>query len=294
MTGVTERIRGWLGWCPDAQYLRTSQPELSAPPLGNPTALPDGGSPGSGRIRRGTAIAAQSMKILGRNRRLLWFSFLIFLTFIVSMVADLSIRSVTGISASPVDLNSAAILWAALTFIVAFVVNFVFFYPAAALVICVAQIPAGNSIGMRQGLSLAWDHRRSLAGWTLIGALLWIPVGVFATGFYLITLFALPAMVLGNRDMAAAMRESVVIFRRMWVETYVSFAIILLVTIGFVLVTLFFLGRAGSAYGSLISGMIPGLISLVVSGLMAVGLVVMGIATVILYTDEKTGVPGNR
>ena len=293
MTGVTGRIRGWLGWCPDAQYFGTSQPELSAPPLGNPTVMPDGGSPGSGRIRRGTAIAAQSMKILVQNGRLLWFSFLIFLTFIVSMVTNLSIQSVSGISAFPGDLNSATILWAALTFIAAFIGNFVFFSLAAALVICVSQISPGNPVTLREGLSRAWDHKRSLAGWTIIGALLWIPVGVFAAGFYLITLFALPAMVLDNRDLVAAMHESVLIFRRMWVETYVSFAIILLVTIGFVLVTLFFLGRAGSAYG-FFGGMIPGTISLVVSGLMAVGLVMMGIATVILYTDEKTGVHLNR
>ena len=89
---LSEIIRGWLGWCPNARILKTSQAGISAPPLGNPTILPDGGSSGSERIRRGKDVATESIKILVRNRRLLWFSFLMLLTFIVAIVTDLVYR----------------------------------------------------------------------------------------------------------------------------------------------------------------------------------------------------------
>jgi len=302
ITRVTDIVREWLGWCPNARILKTSQPGISAPLLGNPTILPDGGSSGSGRIRRGRDIATESIKILVRNRRLFWFSFLILLTFIVTIVTDLYIKFISGTNAFPSVMNSPAILiaegslqWDAITFTAAFIENFVFFYLAAGLIICVSQIPQGNSMSIREGLSRAWNHKRPIAGWTMIGALLWIPAGFFAYGFYLITLFALPAIVLDNKDLIAAIRESVVIFRRMWVETYVSFAIILLMTIGFVFVTLFSLGQVAFAYGLISGGNIVGMIvSLVVSALMAIGLVITGISTFILYKFEKTGVCGSH
>jgi hypothetical protein len=294
MTRISEVIRDWLGWCPDAQILKTSQTGISAPPLVNPTILPDGASSGSGRIRRGKDLAKESIEILVRNRRLLWFSFLILLTFIFTIVTDLYIRFISGTNAFPGVTNSLAILRAALTFIAALIEHFVFFYLAAGLIICVSHIPLGNSITIREGLSQAWYHKRFIAGWTIMGALLWISVGSFAIGFYLITVFALPAIVLDNKDLIAAVRESIFIFQRMWVETYVSFAIILLITIGFVIITLFSLGQVAFAYGLINRGIIAGMISLVVPVLMAIGLVIMGIATFFLYTYEKTGVPLTR
>jgi len=296
----SETLKHFLGWCPNAQILTTSQGGISSPPLGNPAVLPDGGSSGSGRIRRGKDVATESIKILVRNSRLLWFSFLILLTFIVTIVTDLYIRFISGTNAfyGTSVMNSPAILfaegslqWVALTLTAAFIENFVFFYLAAGLIICVSQIILGNSITVREGLSRAWHHKRPIAGWTIIGALLWISIGYYAIGFYLITVFALPAIVLDKKDLIAAIRESVSIFRRMWVETYVSFAIILLITIGFVFVTLFSLGQVAFAYGLIQGGIVAGMIGLVVPVLMAIGLVIMGIATFFLYTYEKAGVP---
>jgi hypothetical protein len=298
----SEIIRRRLGWCPDARILTTSQAGISSPPLENPM-IPDGGSSGSGRIMRGKDFAAESIKILLRNRQLLWFSFLIVLTCIFAIVTDLYIRFISGTNAffGTSVMNSPAILfaegslqWVALTFTAAFIENFVFFYLLAGLILCVSQITLGNSITIREGLSRAWYHKRPIAGWTIIGALLWISLGPFACGFYLITVFALPAIVLDNKDLIAAIRESIFIFKRMWVETYVSFGIILLITIGFVFVTLFSLGQVAFAYGLINGGILAGMISLVMSVLMAIGLVIMGIATFTLYRYEKAGVPLNR
>ncbi|HNX18527.1 MAG TPA: hypothetical protein PKM50_09420 [Methanoregula sp.] len=288
---VSEVIRGWLGWCPNARISTTTQPGMVTPPRENPTILSDGGPSGSGRIRRGKDIAATSIKILVRNRQLLWFSFLMLLTFLLTVVTDWYIPVISGTNAFPVVMNPPVILWVALTFTAAFIGIFVFFYLAAGLITCVLQIQLGNSISLREGLSRAWNHKRSIAGWTLIGALLWIPAGPFAIGFYLVTVFALPAIVLDNKDLVGAIRESVFIFRRIWVETYVSFGIVLLISIGFVYVTLFSLGQVAIAYGLIIGGILAGIIGLVVYVFMAICLVVMGIATFFLYTYEKTGYP---
>ena len=249
-------------------------------------------------------LLQRALKFSCGNRRLLWFSFLILLTFIFTIVTDLYIQFISGTNAFPgtsVMNSSSTILvaegslqWVALTLTAAFFENFVFFYLAAGLIICFSQIPQGNSITIQEGLSQAWYHKRPIAGWTIIGALLWISVGYYTIGFYLITVFALPAIIFDNKDLIAAIRESIFIFRRMWVETYVSFGIILLITIGFVFVTLFSLGQVAFAYGLIHGDIIPGMISLVMCVLMAIGLVVMGIATGILYTYEKTGVPLNR
>lgn len=303
MTRVSELIHGWLGWCPDARILKTSQAGILNPPLENPTILPDGGSSGSGRIRRGKDFATKSIKILVRNRQLLWFSFLILLTFIFTIVTDLYIQFISGTNAFPGTsvMNSSMILfaegslqWIALTFTAAFIENFVFFYLSAGLIICVSQIPLGNSINIREGLSQAWYHKRSIAGWTIIGALLWISVVYYTFGFYLITVFALPAIVLDNKDLIAAIRESIFIFQRIWVEIFVSFGIILLITIGLFLVTLIPIGQVVFTYGPIPGGIIAGMISLVMCVLMAIGLVIMGISTFILYKYEKAGVPLHR
>ncbi len=291
---ITEVIRGWLGWCPNAGNLTTSRPGISASPLENPALLPDGGSPGSGRIGRGKDIAVKSITILLRNGRLFWFSFLMFLTFFFATVTDLYIPVISGTNSFPGVMNFPVILWVALTFTPAFLENFVFFSLAAGLVICVSPIPAGNPMSLREGLSRAWQYKRSIAGWALIGTLLWISVGPFTIGFYLVTLFALPAMVLDNKNLVAALRESISIFRRVWVETYVSFGIILLISMGLVFVTLLCLGQVAFAYGIIIEGVLAGIIDLVVYVFMAIGLVVMGIATVSLYALEKTGVPLNQ
>jgi hypothetical protein len=193
-------------------------------------------------------------------------------------------------------MNSSTILfaegslqWIALTLTAAFSENFVFFYLSAGLIICVSQISRGNSITIREGLSQAWYYKRPIAGWTVIGALLWISVAYYAFGFYLITVFALPAIILDNTDLIAAIRESIFIFQRMWVETFVSFGIILLITIGFFLVTLIPIGQIAFTYGPIDGGIIAGITSLVMCVLMAIGLVIMGIATFILYMYEKAG-----
>ncbi len=78
MTHVSEVIRGWLGWCPNAPALRTAPAVLMVPPETIHADQPDGSGPAgrSGRVRLGINIAAGSLKTMVRNPYLLGFSFL--------------------------------------------------------------------------------------------------------------------------------------------------------------------------------------------------------------------------
>jgi hypothetical protein len=75
---VSEVIRGWLGWCPNAPRMRTAPAVLLVPPETIPAAQSKSGGPAGrpGRIRDGIGIAVASMKALVQDRQLLWFTFL--------------------------------------------------------------------------------------------------------------------------------------------------------------------------------------------------------------------------
>jgi hypothetical protein len=75
---ISDVIRGWLGWCPNAPAIRTAPAVLMAPSETIHPAQPgDGGSAGSpGRIRHGISIAVGSLKAMFQDRQLLRFTFL--------------------------------------------------------------------------------------------------------------------------------------------------------------------------------------------------------------------------
>jgi hypothetical protein len=75
---VSEVIRGWLGWCPNAPHMRTAPAVLLVPPETIPAAQSDGGGHAGrpGRIRDGISIAVASLKALVQDRHLLGFALL--------------------------------------------------------------------------------------------------------------------------------------------------------------------------------------------------------------------------
>ncbi|MGD0079596.1 MAG: hypothetical protein ABSB80_02990 [Methanoregula sp.] len=87
---ISEVIRGYLGWCPNAPVMRTAPAVLVIPSVTVNPAQSDGGGAagGPGRIRRGISIATGSIKTLIRDKRLLWFSFLAGLVILFLVVAE--------------------------------------------------------------------------------------------------------------------------------------------------------------------------------------------------------------
>ncbi len=85
---LSDTIRKYTGWCPNAPALHTAPALLVVPPA---TTVPSeagggGGTGSSGRIRRGIGIAAGSIRALFREKHLLWFTllagFIIFFLFV--------------------------------------------------------------------------------------------------------------------------------------------------------------------------------------------------------------------
>jgi hypothetical protein len=77
MTRVSEVIRDWLGWCPNAPPMRTSPTVLLVVPETILAVQPDRSGPADStgsRVRGGISIAVGSLKTMVRDRHMLWFS----------------------------------------------------------------------------------------------------------------------------------------------------------------------------------------------------------------------------
>jgi hypothetical protein len=98
MTHVSEVIRGWLGWCPNTPVIQTAPAILAIPSAAAHPAQPGSGGAagGPGHIRRGIGIATGSIKIMVRNRHLLWFSLLAGIVILILIVAEAYIVANSG------------------------------------------------------------------------------------------------------------------------------------------------------------------------------------------------------
>ena len=73
MTRLSEIAESWFGLCRKPPVVRTLKADFVHLPSTAHEGLPDGGSGGSGAIRRGIGAAFSGMRTLNRNRQLLWF-----------------------------------------------------------------------------------------------------------------------------------------------------------------------------------------------------------------------------
>lgn len=314
---LSEAIRKHIGWCPCAQEFRTDVTGLPAPVVTVHHPEPDGGSGRPGRIRRGFGLATGSIKILIRNRRLLGFSLLTGLAMIFSIAANLYLQYISGIAlfpgtdlpgSSPVTLIAkGSLVWAVLTFAIGLIGTFLTYYLLAGLISCVSGILHHTPITLREGLSLAANHTRSLAGWAAVGALMGTALSyvtdsytmdfpiilvsmVAVIVFFVITMFVIPAVVVDNSNLVPAIRGSVSVFRKVWGETIVCFFIFFLIAFVIYLVAMVPIAAIGfSAGGTAMISVIVILYMLVMLVLLFIGSTILGIATLGLYTYGKTG-----
>ncbi|HNX18290.1 MAG TPA: hypothetical protein PKM50_08215 [Methanoregula sp.] len=76
MTKTSEIAEHWLGLCRKPPVVNTLLTDTGILSESAHEGLPDGGSGGSGTIRRGIGSALSGMRTLNRNRQLLWFALL--------------------------------------------------------------------------------------------------------------------------------------------------------------------------------------------------------------------------
>ena len=322
MRHVSEVIRGWLGWCPNARTMRTSPPVITTPPVTLHPAQPDGGAGSPGRIDRGIKLALGSIRILFRKRRLLWFSLLTGLVMIISFASMLYLQFITGTTPFPgtnlVTSPASALIargslpWIALTFATGLITSFLLYYVLAALIACISRIFSGRAATLRDGLAHAGRYLRPIFIWAIIWAFVGtvfsfiLPTSTTANGFpanlglidiamailacfYVLTLFVIPLIVLGNESLFSAVTGSLSLVRKVLGEILVCFIIYFLIAFAVLLASLLIpmimIGFSTAAAGTFVV-----VYMLVMFFLLFIGLTVVEIAIVGLYTYGKTGI----
>ena len=167
-TRISEMIHEWLGWCPNVQPLHTASTVLATPPVAVHPLEPDGGAGGTGRIGRGIKLATGSIKVLIRNKQLLWFSFLAGLVMLFMFGAEFSLHVFGTYPHPPIEYS----IWLALNFTVHMISVFCIYFLFAGLILSVSPGLSGQPVTLREGLSNAKNHIRSLLGWSVVMALL--------------------------------------------------------------------------------------------------------------------------
>jgi hypothetical protein len=165
---VVETIKRHMGWCPNAPAMRTASTMLSTPPVTIHPLEPDGGAGGSGQISRGIRVATGSIKTLIRNNRLLWYSFLTGLVMLFMFTAEYSLHVFGSYPYPSIEYP----LWLALNFTVQMISVFCIYFLFAGLILSVSPGLSGQPITLREGLSNAKNHIRSLLGWSVVMTLL--------------------------------------------------------------------------------------------------------------------------
>ena len=197
MTRISEIIHEWLGWCPNAPVLHTASmaPHTTQSVIVNPME-PDGGGGASGQISRGVSFATGSIKTLIRNKPLLWFSLLTGLVMLFMFTAALFMFTATyrldvfGRYPYPVMDFPVRL---ALTFMIEMITVFFINVLLAGLVLSVSPDRSGQPGTIREGVSRAKTHVRSLMGWSVIMAFLGTAIYVLLfeySGYFFETVIA--------------------------------------------------------------------------------------------------------
>jgi len=168
ITRISEIIHEWMGWCPNAPAMRTTSMILSTPPVTLNPLEPDGEAGGSGRTGRGIRLATGSIKTLIKNKQLLRYSLLTGLVMLFMFTAEYSLHVFGTYPYPPMEYP----VWFALNFTVQMISVFCIYFLFAGLILSVSPGLSGQPVTLREGLSNAKNHIRSLLGWSVVMTLL--------------------------------------------------------------------------------------------------------------------------
>ena len=171
-----------MGWCPNTPVLRTASTILTIPPVTLQSLEPEGGGGRSGRIDRGIKIAAVSIKILNRNKQLLWFSLLTSLVLAFMFTAQYGVRLLGTYPYDAIDLPR----WLVLTFIIDVVSVFCLTVLLAGLLLSLSWGDPGRFVSFREGLFRTKRYLKPLFTWSVIIALFGTTIYTLISNFQLI------------------------------------------------------------------------------------------------------------
>jgi hypothetical protein len=161
----------WLGLCRKAPAVMVVLPETPH------ESRSDSGAGGSGTIGRGIEMTQSSVKMLIRNRQLLWFSFFTGLVLAGLFIAQYIIHLLSVYPYDAIDLQR----WIVLTFATEFATVFCLSFLLAGLVLSLSQ-KESSLLSFREGLARAKEHLKPLVGWSLVLALAGTQVFFISSG----------------------------------------------------------------------------------------------------------------
>lgn len=314
---ISEVIRERLGWCPAAQDLRAAQVTVVPPQAVTIPAGSGSSTGGRSRLDHGARLAVGSIRILFRNPCILWFSVLIGIVMSFNLASTLYLQYVSGtdpfpgmtfgISSPAVIIAKGSPVWGILTFGAAFVTMLGTNIFLAALVISISGLISGKRTILRGGFSRAVQSAPSLAGWAVVGAVLGTlnayvtniyygnsPVILLSTvtivAIFIVTIYVIPAIVLDGRKLAAAIMESLSVFRRTWGEIVVCFGIYMLLAFMISLISIIPITAIVFSSGSAVQPTTVVIMYMLLNlGIVIIGWTIIGIGTLGLYMYGKTG-----
>jgi hypothetical protein len=185
-----EIVNRYMGWCPNTPVMRTASTILTTPPVTLHAAEPDGGGGRSGRIDRGIKIAAVSIKILKRNKQLLWFSLLTGLVLAFMFTAQYGVRLLGTYPYDAIDFPR----WLVLTFAIDLVSVFCLTVLLAGQLLSLSSGDPGRSVSFREGLFRTKKYLKPLFAWSVIIAFFGTTIYTLISNFQLIPFNLYPVL----------------------------------------------------------------------------------------------------
>ncbi len=164
MTRLSEIAESWFGLCRKPPVVRTLQADFIHLPTTAHEGLPDGGSGGSGAIRRGIGAAFSGMRTLNRNRQLLWFGLFAGLVLAGNAVAEGALWYINRILQP--DINGYYLQ----DFLLGSITLFCLLFLLAGLVLSLSSKNEG-ALSFSEGLLRAKKYWKPLFLWSMILAL---------------------------------------------------------------------------------------------------------------------------
>ncbi|MXV62876.1 hypothetical protein GS429_12525 [Natronorubrum sp. JWXQ-INN-674] len=199
------------------------------------------------RFRTGFAIAKASFGVLRREKWLIVFPLLyglVWVTGLVVLVAGLVaalfgatyglalFEQVASVSEGTGE-TAMTILGVVVSFLVMFAATSIATFFSAALVHSVGNLFQGKPTSIRAGLDGAWESRRTILAWGVVGAVVglifqalesqdgWgaqLVRAIAGAAWFMMTFFIVPVIVFRDGGVRESLRESVSLFRDTWGE----------------------------------------------------------------------------
>lgn len=163
MTRVSDIAGHWLGLCRKAPGVRIAQSGFDFPPESACEGQPEGGGEGPGSIRRGIGSAFKGMRILNRNRQLLWFTLFTGLVLAGTTLAQGALGYITWAMQPYIGETE----WVLLNIIIEFSALFCMVFLLTGLVLSIASKKEG-SVSFFEGLTGAKKYLKSIFLWSFV------------------------------------------------------------------------------------------------------------------------------